>query len=102
MRRFAPSTALMSKEKLVPVVTPGTGMTVRKPGLVLELPRRSRSVSHLRGMPNREPNTWSFHPPVFRLLRLWAELETLTGPDVDYESGLTILRGAAVSFLNDC
>src|SRR6266853_44110 len=35
MRFLAPSTALMSKEKLVPVVTPGTGMTVTKPGVML-------------------------------------------------------------------
>src|SRR5438105_15027976 len=31
MRPLAPSTALMSKEKLVPVVTPGTGMTFTNP-----------------------------------------------------------------------
>src|SRR6266404_6029130 len=38
MRPLAPSTALMSKEKLVPVVTPGTKMTFLKPGVELEPP----------------------------------------------------------------
>src|ERR1700756_3857400 len=38
MRPLAPSTALMSKEKFVPVVTLGTAMTFRKPGVELSPP----------------------------------------------------------------
>src|SRR5258706_4206815 len=38
MRPLAPSTALMSNEKFVPVVTPGTPMTFTKPGVELEPP----------------------------------------------------------------
>src|SRR6266487_781452 len=38
MRPLAPSTALMSNEKLVPVVTPGTPITFTNPGVELEPP----------------------------------------------------------------